>query len=350
MSYVALLGFFWQCSGKAGNGESSVERTNTLLTVEAVVLQPQHLENKITTTGTILANEEVDLKSEINGRVVSINFEGGSRIKRGQLLVKLDDSDLKAQLKKLKVEVEYAKQGSSRQAQLMEVSATTQEVYDAALNRLKIAQADIELVTVQIDKTEIRAPFNGVIGLRQVSEGSYLTPASIISQFQEIDPVKVEFKVPEKYAGRVTDGMKVNYKVTSSNKEFSGIVYAVEPRIDANTRTVTVRAKTSNPKFELFPGGFAEIDIVLEVLENALVVPSQAVIPELNGQVVYLYKSGKAKQVAVEVGVRAERTIHLSSGVMPRDTVITTGLLQLKDDLPIEIKSLIDNDNVQNLP
>ena len=344
---VLISGLYWGCSEGAGDSDVG-QRVPLLLTVETVVLYPEYLESKISTTGTILPNEEVELRSEISGRVIGIYFKEGSRIKKGELLLKLDDSDLKAQLKKLRVEVEYAKQDSSRQAQLMEVSATTQEVYDAALNRLRIAQADIELVGVQIDKTEIRAPFNGVVGLRQVSEGSYLTPAGVISQFQEIDPVKVEFKVPEKYAGQVKAGMNVDYTVSSSKNKFSAEIYAVEPRIDANTRSVTVRAKSANPMFELFPGGFAEIEIILDKMEDALIVPSQAVIPELNGQVVYLYKSGKVKQASVEIGVRSERTTQLTSGVMPMDTVIITGLLQVKDNMPIGVKSVVDSKTAGN--
>jgi len=308
--------------------------------VEAVLLEPIELENKISATGTIMANEEVDLRIEVSGKVIGIYFDEGSRVKRGQLLVKLDDRDLKAELKKLQVQEEFAKQDSARQAQLMEVSATTQEVYDAALNRVNTAQAEIALVRVQIDKTEIKAPFSGIIGLREISEGSYLTPATSISLIQEIDPIKLEFKIPEKYVGLVKPGMKVNFKITSSDKLYTATIYAIEPKIDFNTRTVAIRAKSSNPGLELLPGGFAEIEIILEKLVDALVVPSQAVIPDLNGQIVFISKNGKAKRVEVNVGVRMERTIQLTEGVSAMDTVITTGLLQVKNDMAVKIKEL----------
>ena len=308
--------------------------------MEAVLLEPIELENKISATGTIMANEEVDLRIEVSGKVIGIYFDEGSRVKRGQLLVKLDDRDLKAELKKLQVQEEFAKQDSARQAQLMEVSATTQEVYDAALNRVNTAQAEIALVRVQIDKTEIKAPFSGIIGLREISEGSYLTPATSISLIQEIDPIKLEFKIPEKYVGLVKPGMKVNFKITSSDKLYTATIYAIEPKIDFNTRTVAIRAKSSNPGLELLPGGFAEIEIILEKLVDALVVPSQAVIPDLNGQIVFISKNGKAKRVEVNVGVRMERTIQLTEGVSAMDTVITTGLLQVKNDMAVKIKEL----------
>lgn len=344
--FVVGLLVLQACSGAPGNNSSGRRGPSPTLAVEAVVLEPSELEEKIATTGTIFANEEVELKSEISGRVVGIYFQEGSRVKKGTLLVKLDDSDLKAQLKKLLVEENYARQDSSRQAQLMEVSATTQEVFDAAMNRLKTAQADMALVSVQIDKTEIRAPFSGVIGLRQISEGSYLTPSNIISVIQEVDPIKIEFKVSEKYASQVKPGMEISYTVTSSDKLYTASVYAVEPKIDFDTRTVAVRAKSRNPGMELFPGGFAEIEIILDRVEDALVVPSQAVIPDLNGQIVYLSKSGKVRQVSVDIGVRMERTTQLTAGVSPMDTVITTGLLQVRENMPIRIKEIkeIEND------
>lgn len=346
--YLFLLpisALFWQCSEGAGNGTERQKRTTPTLAVEAIVLQAQVLENKISATGTIIANEEVELKSEVSRKVTKIHFIEGSRVKRGELLVKLDDRDLIAQLRKFRVAERFSKQDSSRQAQLLEVSATTQEVYDGALNRLMTAQADIELVKVQIEKTEIRSPLNGIIGLRQISEGSYLTPSVVISIIQEVDPVKLEFKVPEKYAGQVSKDMEVNFRMTNSQKEFHSVIYAIEPKIDFATRTVTVRAKSSNPNLELLPGGFAQIEIVLNKMNDALLVPSQAVIPDLNGQTVYLYKSGKVRRMAVDLGVRLERTVQLSSGVNPMDTVITTGLLQVREGMSIDIKRIVTLEN-----
>jgi len=331
------------CSdGTGSNSVAGKTISNPIIGVEAVVVQPRSLENRIWTTGTVLANEEVELKSEVSGRVTAIRFDEGSRITRGLIMVKLDDSELKAQLKKLSVQEEYAKHDSSRQAQLMEVSATTQEVYDMAMSRLKTIQADKEVVMVQIDKTEIRAPFNGILGLRNISQGSYITPATIITDIQEIDPIKLEFKIPEKYANYIKPGMVVSFTVASSTQNFKAQVYAVEPKIDFNTRTVTVRAKSSNLGYELFPGGFADIAITLEKMDQALVVPSNAVVPDLNGQIIFIYRNGKVRQVGVEIGVRTERTIQITEGLNPMDTVIVTGLLQVKDGLPVQIKTIND--------
>lgn len=343
LSFLSITGLIVGCSsGSGSNISQSEKRSSQPLAVEAVILEPQNLVERIEATGTLIPNEEVELKTEISGRVIGISFTEGSRVARGRLLVKLDDSDLKAQLSKLKVQEEYGRQDSTRQAELIEVGATTQEVYDAALNRLKTTQADIRLTQVQIDKTEIRSPFSGIIGLRQISEGSYVTPATTITNIQEIDPIKIEFKVPEKYVSRIKRGMDVSYTITSSDKSYTASIYAIEPKIDIDTRTVAVRALSANPAFELLPGAFAEIEVILNETSEALLTPSQTIIPELNGQVLYLYKGGKVVKVNVEIGVRNEKTIQLTKGVQPLDTVITTGLLQVKDGMPIEIKNIIE--------
>lgn len=327
-------------SGKNPSGRPAGGSQQNLLAVQARVVQPKLLQNAIRTTGTLQANEEVELRSEATGRVTGIYFREGSRVSKGDLLVKINDADLRAQLQKLQFQKELAEEREFRQRKQLETNLTSQEQYDIALNALNTVNADIELVKAQIAKTEIRAPFDGQIGLRYVSEGSYLSPAVTVANLLNIHPIKIEFSIPERYANEVKTGDKIAFTIQGSGNTYEGEIYAIEPKIDPLTRTLLVRALSPNPRRTLYPGAFADVQLITEQIPNALLIPTEAVIPELNAKKVFLYKSGKAASVAVETGTRTPEEIQIIRGIAAGDTVITSGILQLRQDMPVKISEV----------
>jgi membrane fusion protein (multidrug efflux system) len=299
--------------------------------VQVIVVQPQPLERKINVTGSIIANEEVELRSEAAGKVTGIYFTEGSRVTKGQLLVKINDNDLQAQLKKLVLQDTLISRDEYRKRKLLEKNAISTEEFDNTLTQLQSIRAEKDYVLAQIQKTEVRAPFDGQVGLRNISEGGFVSSSFLIATMQQVNPVKVEFSVPERYREFLKNGTSIQFTVTGSEDNFKGTVYAVESKIDPVTRTVKVRAKSDNEKNQLVPGAFAKVELILEKVNNAIVIPAQAVIPEMNGQKVFIVKNGIAKSVPVELGVRTDKDTEIISGIAAGDSLAVTGLLLLRD-------------------
>lgn len=311
-----------------------------MLPVEAVIVKPAAFDKKLVVTGSILANESIEVKSEVSGKIQRIYFTEGQAVKRGSLLIKIDDDELRAQLGKQKFNRKLNEDNEFRQRKLLEKEAISQEEYDNALNRLNTTAADILVLEAQLAKTTITAPFNGFIGFRYVSEGAYISPALVMATLYNLDPAKIEFSIPAKHASKVSVKSKIYFKVESDTTQFSGEVYAVEPQIDASTRTLKIRASTPNPKGIMLPGQFVTIQLVLEHLESAIMVPTEAVVPEQDGNKVFVSVNGKAKEVYVSAGERTERTLEILSGLKMGDTVLTTGILQLRPGLPVNVTKI----------
>lgn len=306
--------------------------------VAVFVVSGQEFSERILVTGTVLANEEVELRPEASGKITQLLFKEGDKVSKGQLLVKINDADLRAQLKKLQFELKLAEEKESRQKKLLDIRGISQEEYDIALNELNVLKADIDFTMAQIAKTEVHAPFNGTVGLKSVSEGSYVSPTVKIATVQELDPVKIMFSIPEKYASRIRKGDVIKFTVQGGVKEeFEGKVYAIEPKIDIATRTLQVLAVSPNKERKIFPGAFANISFVLKSSSNTLLIPSEAVIPELKGQRVFIVKNGKAESVKVETGTRTDKNIEIISGLNNGDTLIVAGFMQLKPGSDIRI-------------
>ena len=312
-------------------------RSSGPLPVKAHITKYEVLDNKVLTTGTVLANEEVELKSEVSGKITKILFREGSSVNAGDLLVKINDADLQAQLQSAKSRLELQKETEYRQKQLLEKEAISQEDYDMTANQLKVNQAEVELIKAQIDKTEIRAPFGGIVGLKNVSEGSYVTNSTIIASLQNINPIKIDFSIPERYSSMVEVGDEINFSISGNNKNYVGKVYAIEPKIDPVTRTLKIRAMCSNTGREILPGSFANVVLVLKKIENAILIPSEALIPDIQGQKVFIYRNGSAVPQQVETGIRTDLNVQLTSGVSEGDTIITSGMLQIRPGAPVTI-------------
>jgi membrane fusion protein (multidrug efflux system) len=326
------------------NGESSQASTTSgeqaNLLVEAKVLQPGRLDNKLIITGTVQANESLELKSEASGKITGIYFKEGKTVRRGELLVQINDEEIVAQIDKQKHNRKLNEDNEFRQRKLLEKEAISQEEYDNALNRLNTTMADIQLLEAQLAKTKVYAPFSGVIGLRYVSEGAYISASNPIATLYSLTPAKIDFAVPGRYSTQVKAGKKIFFTIESDTKVFEGEVYAVEPRIDQSTRTLSVRALADNTERELLPGQFVKVELILQTTIDALMVPSEAVVPELNGHKVFLARKVKAEEVKVTIGLRTEREVEIVSGLNPKDTLITTGILQLRQGMGIQITEI----------
>lgn len=310
--------------------------------VTGYVVKPQNLENGILASGTLLANEDVELHADASGRIVQLNLTEGAPVTKGTLLVKLFDADLQAQLKKLNAQLETAEKTAQRLKQLLAINGVGQSEYDAATTDVAGIKADIEYTQAQITKTEIRAPFNGVVGLKNVSVGAYVSPSTSIATLQQIDQLKVDFTVPEKYSSTVTRGDILKFTVDGFSQTFTARVYAVEPRIDADTRTIKVRALAQNNNARLFPGAFAKIDLGLKNIENALMVPTQCVIPGARSKSVIVVNNGKADFRKVETGIRNESAIQITSGIETGDTVVATALLYVKPNGGVKVVKVME--------
>ncbi len=327
---------------KQGAAAPSAGGPPKAISVDAFVVQPRDLENNILASGTLLANEEVELHPEVSGKIVELNLNEGSPVTKGTLLVKLFDGDLQAQLKKLSTQKETAEKTEQRVKQLLAINGVGQAEYDAAYTTLAGIKADIEYTQAQISKTEIRAPFNGVVGLRNVSLGAFVSPTTTIATLQQVDQLKIDFTLPEKYSSAIGKGDALKFTVDGFSQNFTAKVYAIEPRIDEASRTIRVRGIMQNPGIKLFPGAFANIDLGLKNIKGALMIPTQAVIPSARKKNVIIVRNGRAEFANVETGIRNETYIQITSGVQPGDTVVTTALMYVKPGSEIKVAKVIE--------
>jgi membrane fusion protein (multidrug efflux system) len=316
-------------SGRPGGGGP--------VSVQAILASEQRLTNDVYSTGTVQANEEVNIRPEITGRVISIHFKEGSKVNKGDLLIKLNDTDLRAQLQKLQSTKALNESNEFRAKKLMEIEGISRQEYESVQNQLSGVNADIDLIRAQMAKTEIRAPFPGVIGIRNVSEGSIVGPSDVIVSVQQIDPVKIDFSIPEKYINQVRVGDRIAFTIEGTDTSFTATVNAIEPKIDPTTRRVIIRAVCKNSDGKIYPGAFARVRLSLGEIENAILVPTQSVVPTQKGQNVYVVRGGKATPQPVETGIRNDTAVQILSGLNPNDTVITTGIMQLRPQTPVTV-------------
>jgi membrane fusion protein (multidrug efflux system) len=314
------------------------------LLASGYIVVPTQMSELIRSTGTLRPDEEVDLSFETSGKIVKIYFTEGTRVKKGALLAKINDRPLQAQLEKLLLEKKLAEEKEFRQRNLLNKDAISQESYDQIQTDLQSTQADINLINSRISETELRAPFDGIIGLRYLSEGAYATSSTKIAKLIKISPIKLEFSIPEKYASEVKIGFPVTFNIDGSNDTFNASVYAIDPKIDLDTRTIVLRALYPNKNEELKPGRYADkITMTLSKIDSAIAIPSEALIPEMEGEKVFIYKSGRARSINVTTGLRTESSIQISSGLNFGDTLLITGILQLRQSLPVRLDTVITN-------
>lgn len=310
-----------------------------VLEVSARVVSPQLMTDEIPIIGRLVPDEEVQLSFETSGKITDIYFEEGSHVKKGDLLAKVNDSQLQAQLARLEAQVPLAQERVYRQSTLLQRDAVSKEALEIVKTELATLNADIEKTKAQIEQTELRAPFDGIIGLRQVSVGSYASPSTVIAKLTSVTPIKIEFSVPERYAGEVKKGTGLEFTVDGKLEAFKARVYATEASLDAETHTLLVRALYPNEERELLSGQYAGIRLKQKEIEDAIAIPAEAIVPEMGKSKVFVYKSGKAEPVEVITGIRTDSEIQILSGLQFGDTILTSGTLQLRKGSPVKIVS-----------
>jgi len=309
------------------------------------VIVPTSMYDLITITGLLLPDEEVELSFEASGKIVAIHFSEGTRVKKGQLLAKINDRPLQAQLLKLQAQKKLTEEKEFRQRQLLDRDAISRESYDQVATELQALEADILLIEARIAETELRAPFDGTVGLRMVSEGAFATTQTKIVRLVKISPLKIEFSVSERYAGEITPGFPITFKLEGVEREFHANVYAIDPKVNVETLMFPVRAMYANSNEELKPGRFVSVTAQMSEIGNAVSIPTESVIPEMEGEKVFVYKNGKAEQRRITLGLRTESHVHVKEGLQFGDTLLTSAILQLRQGLPVQLDTVVTNSN-----
>ncbi len=335
---VAFVGYWLTRTPKPKVAAPEQTQGNGKMEVNAIVVAPRAFSNIITLSGSIEPNEQVQIRSEVSGIVRALTFREGSAVQKGQVLLRIDDSELQARLIQAQSSEQLAQDNEKRARLLLEKEAISQQEYDVAHADYESAKAQTELIRAQIAKTTVRAPFSGKIGLRSISEGEYLTPSTVVANLLSINPVKVLFSVPEKYSGQISVGQALTFSVSGSEAKYHAEIYAIEPGVDAATRTISIRALAENREERLFPGAFARIELPLDYTENAVLIPTEAVIPVQNGKQVFLLKAGKAVATPVEAENRTRTDVLITEGVLIGDTVLTSGIMSLTNGTAVSVK------------
>jgi membrane fusion protein, multidrug efflux system len=316
--------------------------------VDVLVAKPRILNNQIEANGSVVANEYVELPPEISGRIVFLNVPEGGSVSKGTVIARINDADLQAQLEKSRVQLDLYQKTEEREHKLLDINGINQADYDLAVNNVNSTKADIDYTQAQLDKTVIRAPFDGVVGLRQVSPGAYVTSANIIATVQQLDKIKVDFTLPEQYSGVVRPGMLVEIQLDAqTNERRKGLIVASEPQVNLSSRNLKVRALLKDGAAH--PGAFVKVFINAGAGKKAIMVPTNCIIPEDKNNQVIVVKGGKAKVVNVQTGVREADDIEITSGLNNGDTVIVTGVLFARPDQPVTIRAVKTIDNPETV-
>jgi membrane fusion protein (multidrug efflux system) len=321
--------------GKPGGGGNMPP-----MAVSAVVAAPETFSQSVKLGGTLLANDEVEIRPEISGRVTQMNISEGSEVQKGNLLLKINDDELQAQLKKLIAQKQTAEQTEKRLKELLKINGIGQQEYDVASVQLSSLNADIELTKAQIAKTNIYAPFSGKIGLRNVSIGAYVSPTTLITTLSQNNLLKLDFTLPERYLSGLAKGQDVSFTVDGYEQDFKAKIIAFDSRIDEQTRSIKVRAIVQNNSSKLVSGAFAQVSLSLGDINNAILIPTQCIIPEARSKKVILYKSGKAVFQKITTSVRDSSRVLVLDGIKAGDTIISTGIMYVKPDAAVSITKI----------
>lgn len=335
---IGIIGLVAYRISESSSQKAVPKNSGKMVEVGGMVLQTQKFDENLSLSGSLEANESVEIRSEVSGIVEKINFKEGSRVKEGQILVKVNDIELQAQLSKVKTAEKLAAENARRAKLLWEKEAISKEEYDVTNADFESAQAESQLIAAQLSKTSIRAPFSGIIGLRNISKGTYVTPSTIISKLVNTEKLKLTFSIPEKYASRIVLDETFHFTTSNSDKKYLGKIYAIEPDVDVNTRTLKVRAFVNNSGHKLFPGMFVNVILPLETINDALMVPTEALIPIQNGKQIFVTRNGKAQAIEVQTGSRNEKSVRVITGLKPGDTIITYGVMAVNDGMPVKVK------------
>lgn len=335
--YLAYNTFVPQENEELTQTPTPQSRANKVLEVRAQIVKPRDLTDAITISGSLLANEEANLAFETSGKITHIYFSEGQATKSGQLLAKLNDATLQANLKRLQAKLQLTEDRLRRQKALLEKEAVSHEAFQQAEVDLQTLKAEIEQVQAQINQTELRAPFDGTIGLRQVSLGEFVSTSQAVASITATNPIKIEFAVPERYAALLKSGDEITFTVEGDINQRKAEIYATDSKVNTNTRTLCVRAKCENLDGKLIPGRYVQVTITAQKYTQTLAIPAEAIISEMGIDKVYVYRSGVAQPVNIIKGLRTASDVQIINGLEVGDTVITSGIMQLRLGTKVEL-------------
>jgi membrane fusion protein (multidrug efflux system) len=338
---------FFMLSGCHEKAEASKTKTssNQSVIVDVIVASPRSITNTVEANGNVVANEYVELHPEISGRITYLDVPEGTHVEKGFLIARINDADLQATLEKSKVLLDLYQKTEERDRKLLDINGINQADYDLALNNVNGVKADMNFTQAQIDKTVIRAPFSGVVGLRQVSPGAYVSPSNVIATVQQLDKIKVDFTLPEQYSSILGRGSVVDVEIDAANKiHRKGVIVATEPQVNLSSRNIKVRAILDEGKGH--PGAFVKVSLNAGVDKRAIMVPTNSIIPDDKNNQLILVKDGKAVFVNVQTGVREANNVEITKGLNSGDTVVVTGVLFARPRYPLQIRSVKTLENL----
>jgi membrane fusion protein (multidrug efflux system) len=305
--------------------------------VNVFVVKKESIENQIFASGTVIPNEEVNVMAEASGRLIKLDIQEGAYVQKGQLIGKINDRELRAQLQKVNYNQELSNKIEARQKKLLNVEAINLEEYDVTSNNIRVLDAEREVLEAQLEKTEIRAPFSGRIGLKYISEGAYLAPGTSIVTIVQSNPVKIDFTVPEKYSPNIRVGNVVKFNLDGDQSSYNAKILAVDPKVDESLRTLKVRAIATNPDGRFVPGMFVRVLADLDANRSAMMIPTEAIVPVLKGKKVFVVKNGRAQEAMVVTGLRTDKKIQVIEGLQPGDSLITSGIIAIKPNTAVRV-------------
>jgi membrane fusion protein (multidrug efflux system) len=337
--FLTSASLFFSCSSKK---ETKTQQNNNSRPQGAsgYIVHYGNIGEALTLPAQILASESTEIHPETSGIIRSLDIKEGEIVQEGALLAKLNDDELQAQLKKLNVQLQIAMKTEERNKELLSINGISQQEYDISFLQVNNLRADIELTEALIRKTEVRAPFTGKIGFRNISPGAYVTPAITLTHIRQINTLKLELSIPDKYAARIKEGNALNFNVQGSLKKFSAKVYAVESYVNEQNRGMSIRCIVTSKDPLLLAGTFATVHLNMGNQTPALLIPTQAVIPQARGKKVIAYKNGRAQMTEVQTGIRDSVQIEILSGLQEGDTILTTGLMSVKNDSPVKLSKV----------
>jgi membrane fusion protein (multidrug efflux system) len=338
---ILIVNGITSCHSGSKNKNTKDKRPAVILSVEGYVVKPTLLSVTIQVSGTLLPFEETVLMPETSGRVILVNLPEGNFVKKGTVLVKLFDGELQAQLKKSQTQLQLAEQTEKRQGELLKVSGISQFDYDQTVFQVNSIKDDISLLNVQIGKTELKAPFDGVIGLKNISVGAQATSSTAVATIRMVNRLKLDFSVPEKYSREIVPGKLLTFTVEGDSAKYTAVVMATEGGIESDTRNLKVRAVVDHVSPRLKPGAFATVELELGKHTDALLVPTQAIIPQARSKKIIVARDGKAEFITVNTGIRQAAFIEVLNGIHSGDTVVTTGIVFLKPDARLKFSKVI---------
>jgi membrane fusion protein (multidrug efflux system) len=339
LATVAFLLVLNSCNQK-GKSEANGKKEKKPVTVDALLIESQKFSYTSEANGTVLASEFVELRPDVAGRLVLLNINEGSFVNEGTLLAKLFDDDLQAQLRKNIAALDIATKNEQRMKTLLNANGLNQQDYDQALTQLNSAKADIDYTRAQIRKTEVRAPFSGLVGLRNVSNGAYVNTTNVIATLQQVSTLKIDFVVPESNAKELKVGQVVTLTSNENPTKVTARVMAIEPQINTGSRNLKARAIVTDSKVKLNPGAFVKVQLEQGNNNNAILIPTNCVIPESRNSKVAVIKNGKAQFQVVQIGYRDETNVEITDGLKVGDTIALNGILYLKPDVQVTVRSV----------